>query len=164
MVARSWLNKNPADYKNSLAITVNVVPNIVDKAFLFINVLQQAEGSQTEEDLYNKLLILNGLFTALKSQNFEEQIPRILASVAKKEFSDDNVSLNKFIDESMPPEIREAVLSMPELKTKFSITRLKNELYASPDIKIHSFLRELYFENPYQPHQYLLLLKKIGKY
>jgi hypothetical protein len=64
----------------------------------------------------------------------------------------------------MPPEIREAVLSMPELKTKFSITRLKNELYASPDIKIHSFLRELYFENPYQPHQYLLLLKKIGKY
>jgi hypothetical protein len=162
LVARSWLNKNPTDYKNSLAITLNVVPNIIDKAFLFINVLRQAEGTQTEEDLYNKLLILNGLFTALKTQNREEQITNILSSVVKKEFSDDNVSLDKFIDESIPPEVRDTVLSMPELKTKFSITRLKNELYASPDIKLHSFLRELYYENPHQPHQYLLLLKDRG--
>jgi hypothetical protein len=164
MVARSWLDKNPPDYKNSIAITLNVAPNIVDKAFLFINVLQQAEGSQTEEDLYNKLLILSGIFTALESQNFEEQIPNVLAAVAKREFSNDRDSFMKNMDGLIPSEIQDTLLSMPELKTNFSITRLKNELYASPDIKIHSFLRELYYENPYAPHQYTLLLKQLRKY
>jgi hypothetical protein len=162
MVARSWLDKNPADYKNSITITLNVVPNIIENAFLFINVLQQTEGSQTEEDIYNRILIMNGLFTALKAQNLEEQIPDALNSVGKKEFSD-NMSLSEFFDESLPPDIRDTVLSMPELKTKFYINPLKNKLYASPDTNIHSFLRELYYEYPVENHGYLLLLKKSWK-
>ncbi|UCH23087.1 MAG: hypothetical protein JSU83_07745 [Deltaproteobacteria bacterium] len=162
-VARSWLDKNPEDYKNSITITLNVVPNIVENAFLYINALQQVEGSQIEEDLYNKLLIMNGVVTALKIQNLEEQIPSALTYVAKKEFPDNDMSLNGFIDESLPADIRDTVLSMPELKTKFFINRIKNELYASPDIKIHTFLRELYYEYPVESHGYLSLLKRNWK-
>jgi len=158
-VVQSWLDKNPGEHKNTAAITLNFVPDIVENAFLYLNVLQQTEGSQTEEELYNKLLVMNGLFTALKEQFLDEQIPNTLTSVAKRKHSGDDMSLSVFFNESLPPDLRGTVQPPLELKTKFSINRLKNELYASPDIRIHSFLRELYFENTVKTHQRLLQLK-----
>jgi hypothetical protein len=161
-IVRSWLNKNPIAYKNTVAITFNVVPDIVENAFLYLNVLQQTESSQTEENLYNKLLVMNGLLIALKGQNLDEQIPNTLTSVAKRSFPDDDIPLNVFFTESLLPGMRGKVKPPPELKTQFSISRLKNELYASPDFRIHSFLRELYFEDTVKFHQQLLKLKQSG--
>jgi hypothetical protein len=153
------MDENPVAHKNTVAIALNVVPDIVENAFLYLNVLQQTEVSQTEENLYNKLLVMNGLFIALKAQNLDRQIPNTLDSVAKRGFSDDGKPLNVFFSESLQPGIREKVKSPPELKMQFSINRLKNELYASPDFRIHSFLRELYFEDTVKTHQQLLKLK-----
>jgi hypothetical protein len=158
-IVRSWFAENPIEHKNTVAITFNVVPDIVENAFLYLSVLQQTEGSQTEENLYNKLLVMNGLFITLKAQNLDEQIPHTLDSVAKRGVSDDDMPLNVFFSESLQPSIREKVEPPPELKTKFSIRRLKNELYASPDFRIHSFLRELYFEDTIKTHQQLLKRK-----
>jgi hypothetical protein len=158
-IVRSWFAENPLEHKNTVAITFNVVPDIVENAFLYLSVLQQTEGSQTEENLYNKLLVMNGLFITLKAQNLDEQIPHTLDSVAKRGVSDDDMPLNVFFSESLQPSIREKVEPPPELKTKFSIRRLKNELYASPDFRIHSFLRELYFEDTIKTHQQLLKRK-----
>ena len=161
-IVKSWLNKNPIAFRNTVAITRNVVPNIVENAYLYLNVLQQTEGSQTEEKLYNKLLVMNGLLIALKGQNLEEQIPDTLASVAKRGFTDDKTPLNVYFAESLLPGIREKVQPPAELKTQFSIGSLKNKLYASPDFGIHSFLRELYFEDSVKFHQQLLKLKQSG--
>jgi hypothetical protein len=158
-IVRSWMDENPIAHKNTVAIALNVVPDIVENAFLYLNVLQQTEVSQTEENLYNKLMVMNGLFIALKAQNLDQQIPNTLDSVAKRGFSDDDKPLNVFFSESLQPGVREKVKPPPELKMQFSINRLKNELYASPDFRIHSFLRELYFEDTVKTHQQLLKLK-----
>jgi hypothetical protein len=159
-VAQAWLDRTPVEYRKAIAITTNVVPDIVENAFLYLSVLQQTEGSQTEEDVYDKLLVMNGLFMALKAQNLDEQIPNTLAYIAKRELSDDDRSLTVLFNEALPPGIRDTALPPPELKTRFSINRLRHELYASPDIRIHSFLRQLYFsEETVKTYQHLLQLK-----
>ena len=158
-IVRSWLDENPIEHKNTVAIALNVVPDIVENAFLYLSVLQQTQGSQTEENLYNQLLVMNGLFIALKAQSLDKQIPNTLNAVAKRKFSEDAMPLSGFFSESLAPGIREKVQPPPELKTQFSISRLKNQLYASPEFRIHSFLRELYFEDTAKIHQQLLKLK-----
>jgi hypothetical protein len=87
-------------------------------------------------------------------------IPDTLVLIAKLDLPNNNRSLNKFVENSLPSEIRKMVTPIPEVRGD-GISRLRSELYASPDSKIHSFLRELYFEKPGATHQYLLLLKKM---
>jgi hypothetical protein len=140
----------------------NVIPNIVDNAFLFINILQQTEGfgSQTEEDLYNKIIIISKLHTALKERNLEEKIPDYLASIVEHYYSEDNSSLkNSFHD--LPQDLKDIVMSIPEITQKYHISRLRNELYGSPDVEIHAFLRELYYENPDKIHTPFFLSQPI---
>jgi hypothetical protein len=158
-VTRSWLEKKSGAYKNATLISLNVVPDIVENAFIYLDVLQQTQGTQSEEYLYNKLLVMNAIYVALKMQYLDKQIPEALSAVARRNFSGSDVSLSIVFNEALPAELRNTVQPPPELKTKFSISRLKNELYASPDMKIHSFLRELYFENNPKSYEQLLQAK-----
>ena len=158
-VTRSWLEKKSGAYKNATLISLNVVPDIVENAFIYLDVLQQTRGTQSEEYLYNKLLVMNAVYVALKMQYLDKQIPEALSAVARRNFSDSDVSLSVVFNEALPAELRNTVQPPPELNAKFSITRLKNELYASPDMKIHSFLRELYFENSPKSYEQLLQAK-----
>jgi len=161
-VTRIWLDKRLTAYENSIGMINDVIPSIVDNAFLFINILQQTEGSgsQTEEDLYNKVIIISKLHTALKERNLEEKIPDYLASIVEHYYSDDNSSLKKSFDD-LPPDLKDIVMSIPEIAEKYHISRLKNELYGSPDVEIHSFLRELYYENPDKIHTPFFLSQPI---
>jgi hypothetical protein len=139
-----------------------VIPSIVDNAFLFINILQQTEGSgsQTEEDLYNKIIIISKLHTALKERNLGEKIPDHLASLVDHYYSEDNSSLKKSFQD-LPPDLKDIVTSIPEIAEKYQISRLRNELYGSPDVEIHAFLRELYYENPDKIHTPFFLSQPI---
>ena len=158
-VTRSWLEKKSGAYKNATLISLNVVPDIVENAFIYLDVLQQTQGTQSEEYLYNKLLVMNAIYVALKMQYLDKQVPEALSAVARRNFSGSDVSLSVIFNEALPAELRNTVQPPPELKTKLSISRLKNELYASPDMKIHSFLRELYFENNAKSYEQLLQAK-----
>jgi hypothetical protein len=161
-VTRIWSDASLTSHRHIIAIITNVIPNIVDNAFVFINALQQTEGPQTEEDLYNKIIIMSKLYAALKEQNMQEMIPDILTSVVQY-YPHDTKSLKEIINDVLGSDSRDTVMSIPEIEVKYHISKLKNELYASPDIKMHSFLRELYFENPDKIHQYLLALPGRGK-
>jgi hypothetical protein len=158
-ISWSWLEKNLTEHKDAIQIAVNVVPDIVENAFIYLNALQQSKGAQTEEVIYKKLLVMNSLFLALKEQTLDDQIPETLNSVSTRDFSDKAVSLEKIFRAALPPGARDSALTPPELETQFSIDRLKNELYAAPDNQIHSFLRELYFEDKVKYHRQLLQLK-----
>jgi hypothetical protein len=158
-VTRSWLEKKSVAYQNTTAITLNFVPDIVENAFIYLDALQQTQGTQTEENLYNKLLVMNALYSALKKQYLDKQIPDALSVAARRNFSDHDTSLSLAFKECLPPEMRAAVQPPPALESKFSISRLRNELYASPELKIHSFLRELYFEDRSKSYQQLLQAK-----
>jgi hypothetical protein len=140
----------------------NVIPSILNNAFLFINILQQTEGSgsQTEEDLYNKIIMISKLDTALKEKNLGEKIPDYLATMVADYYSKDNSSFEKSFHD-LPPDLKDIVMSIPEIADKYHISRLKNELYGSPDVEIHSFLRELYYENPDKIHTPFFLSQPI---
>lgn len=161
-VTSLWLNKSLTTYENSISMITNVIPNIVDNAFLFINILQQTEGfgSQTEEDLYNKIIIISKLHTALKERNLEEKIPEYLASIVEHYYSEDNTSLKKSFHD-LPQDLKDIVMSIPKIAQKYHISRLRNELYGSPDVEIHAFLRELYYENPDKIHTPFFLSQPI---
>ena len=161
-VTRIWSGASLTSHRHIIAIITNVIPNIVDNAFVFINSLQQVEGAQTEEELYNKIIIMSKLYVALKEKNMQKEIPFILTSVVKY-YPHDIKSLKRIVDDALMSDSRGTIISIPEMKEKYHISKLKNELYASPDIKMHSFLRELYFENPDKIHHYLLALPGRGK-
>jgi hypothetical protein len=154
--ARSWLDQNLIGYKNPVAITLNVVPDIVENAFLYLNILQQSDRALTEEDLYSKLLIMHALSGTLKSQNLERQLPHSLSEVAQRNIPDDGRSLKALFEESLPPGARGKGQTPSELQSNFSIHQLRSELYASPELKIHGFLRALFFENTDRSYQNLL--------
>jgi hypothetical protein len=158
-VTRSWLEKQSVAYKNATLISLDVVPDIVENAFIYLDFLQQTRGTQTEENLYNKLLVMNGLYVALKRQYLDKHILTALETVARKNFAGSDTPLSVAFNEALATELRSAVQPPPELGSKFSITRLKNELYASADMKIHSFLRELYFEDSPKSYEQLLQAK-----
>jgi hypothetical protein len=161
-VTRIWLEKPLTTYENSINMITNVIPSILNNAFLFINILQQTEGSgsQTEEDLYNKIIMISKLHTVLKKRNLDENIPDLLVSIVEHYYSKDNSSLQKR-SEDLPPDLKDIVLSIPEIAKKYNISRLINELYGSPDVEIHSFLRELYYENPDKIHTPFFLSQPI---
>jgi hypothetical protein len=161
-VTRVWSNESITSHRHTIAIITNVIPDIVDNAFVFIKALQQTEGQQTEEDLYNKMIIMSKLYTALKEKNMQEKIPDILTSVIQY-YPHDKKSLEGAIKDALPMEFRNIVTSIPDMEKEHHISKLKNELYASPDIKMHSFLRELYFENPDKIHNYLLTSPERGQ-
>jgi len=162
-VTRIWLDESLTARGHSIAIISNVIPNIVDNAFVFINILQQTEGSQTEEDLYNKIIIMSKLYSVLMEKNMQEKIPSIMTSIVQYYDANNPKSLEAILNEALPPDSKNIVTSIPDMQEKYHISKLKNELYASPDIKMHSFLRDLYFENPDKIHHYLLVLPGRGQ-
>jgi hypothetical protein len=162
-VTRIWSHESITSHRHTIAIITNVIPNIVDNAFVFIKALQQTEGQQTEEDLYNKMIIMSKLYTALKKENLQEKLPDILTSVVRNYNFNNKKSLKEIINDAIPPEFTNIVTSISDMEEEYHISKLKNELYASPDIKMHSFLRELYFENPDKIHHYLLASPERGQ-
>jgi hypothetical protein len=162
-VTKIWLDRSLTNRGHTLAIITNVIPNIVDNAFVFVNALQQTEGPQTEEDLYNKIIIMSKFYSVLMENNMQEKIPSIMTSIVKYYDPHNPNSLELILDKSLPPDFKNIVTSIPNMQEKYHISKLKNELYASPDIKMHSFLRDLYFENPDKIHHHLLAFPGRGQ-
>ncbi|MEE4263801.1 MAG: hypothetical protein V2I56_14005 [Desulfobacteraceae bacterium] len=158
-VVWTWLDKDLQAHRGAVEISATVVPDVVENAFIYLNVLQQTKAPQTEEGLFNKLIVMNGLYMTLKSESLDDLIPDTLAAVSRYNFSADNVELSKVFTAALPLDSRNSVTPPPELESGLSIKHLKNELYASPDNRIHAFLRELYFEDTVKIHQQLLKLK-----
>ena len=74
------LEKDLLTYRGAIEISANVVPDVVENAFIYLTVLQQTKGPQTEEELFNKVLVMNGLYMTLKSESLDDLIPDTLAA------------------------------------------------------------------------------------
>lgn len=145
-VASIWLNNYSTDYNNSLAMISNVIPDIIDNACFLVNFLRNSVGSDSEESVYNKTVVMLKLLMALKANGSEEVIHDALSSIAIQDFTDKNKTVTDIIQIALPKDLHVLAKSIPGIETRCRITRLKNELYASPDNPIHSYLRELYYE------------------
>ena len=93
----------------------------------------------------------------------KEKIPSVMTSIVQYYDPHNPKSLELILDDALPPNFKNIVTSIPNIQEKYHIRKLKNELYASPDIKMHSFLRDLFFESPDKIHHYLLALPGRGQ-
>ncbi|MBC2695691.1 MAG: hypothetical protein HF982_10540 [Desulfobacteraceae bacterium] len=145
-VTSIWLNNHSTDYNNNLAMISNIIPDIIDNACFLVNFLRNSVGSDSEESVYNKTVVMIKLLMALKNSCSEKIIHDTLSSIAIQDFTDKNKTLNDIIQIALPADLHVLAKSIPGIETRYRSTRLKNELYASPNNPIHSYLRELYYE------------------
>lgn len=146
-VASIWLNNHSTDYDNTLAIVSNVIPDIIDNACFLVNFMQRSEGSESEEKLYFKTIVMIKLLMALKANGLEEIIHDALSSIAKQDITDKDKTVNEIFQIALPADLHVLANSITGIEDHYRITQLKNELYASPENAMHSYFRELYYEN-----------------
>ncbi|MBW1851059.1 MAG: hypothetical protein JRJ15_06450 [Deltaproteobacteria bacterium] len=146
-VAGIWLDNHSTDYDNSVAVVSNLVPDIIDNACFLVNFLQHSEASVPEEELCNKTIVMSKLLMALKANGQEEVIHDALFSIAKQDFAGKDNAVGDILQIALPADLHVLANSIPGIETRYYITRLKSELYASQDNPIHSYLRRLYYEN-----------------
>jgi len=145
-VASIWLDSHSTDYQNCVAIVNDVIPEVIDKAYFLVKFLQQSGGTDSEDELYRKVIVMTRLLMALEANHSEDVIENALSSIAKQDFK--GRSMKKIFRDSLPSNLRDLANSIPGIELKYRFSSLKNELYSSPNAAIHSYLRELYYEIP----------------
>ena len=99
------------------------------------------------------------LLRALKRNHSKEILHDALSSIAKQDFTDKDKIVGEIFQIALPPDLHDLANAIPGIEIRYYFYNLKKELYASPDNTIHHYLRELYFEIPYDKHNYLELME-----
>jgi len=159
-IANLWLKRDSIAHKESIAVLRDVIPDLIDNAYYLVKFLQHSEDS--EEELYQKTILMTKFLVALQNDHSEQVIENTLSWIAKQDFSETGKTMNQRLELSLPEELRVLANTIPGIETKYFITRLKNELYGSTDNVVHSYLRELYYEIPHDNHPYWALMKKVS--
>ena len=144
-IASTWPDGHSSDYKNCVLLVKDIIPEIIDKGYFMVKFLQQSGEKGSEDELYSKAVVMTRLLMATKTSYSEETIENALSSIAKQSFTDESV--NGILNDALPAEMHDVANSIPEIELKYRFSSLKNELYGSMNNSIHSYLRELYYEN-----------------
>lgn len=144
-VSSIWAEKVEGDNKAYINVTMEVVPDIINKASFLVKVLQQSSNTDSEEDLCRKTIILTKLLMAFKKNHSDEKIEKALASLAKLNLN--GKKMDDIIKTSLPANMVDEAKAVPGIDIKYDFAGLKNELFSSTDHVIHSYLRALYYEN-----------------
>lgn len=159
-ITNLWLKRDSMAHKESIAILRDVIPDLMDNAYYLVKFLQHSENS--EEELYQKTILMTKHLMALQKDHSEQVIENTLSWIAKQDFSETGDTMNQRLEFAFPEELQVSADAIPGIDTKYFISRLKNELYGSTDNPVHSYLRELYYEIPHDQHPYCALLKKVS--
>jgi hypothetical protein len=160
-VATTWLENHSTDYKNSISLVSDIIPDLIDNGSFLTKFLQHSEGS--EEELCHKIIVMTKFLLAVRGNHSEEVIEKALFSLGKQDFRDKDKTVNELLQICLPEEFKGLENSIPGIGASYYITKLRNELYGSTDHVIHSYLRELYYEIPVEKHHYLGLMRKASE-
>ena len=144
-VSSIWSNKVEDENKIYINVTMEVVPDIINRAYFLVRLLQQPGATNSEEDLYGKSIILTKLMMSLKKNHSEEDIEKALSSVAEQSL--EGKTINQLLKTSLPANMVDEAKSIPGIDIQYNFAKLKNELFGSTEHVIHSYLRALYYEN-----------------
>ncbi len=144
-VSSIWAEKVEGDNKTYINVTVEVVPDIINKASFLVKVLQQSSNADSEEELCRKTIILTKLLMTFKKNYSDEDIEKALSSVAKLSLKGKKVG--SAIKKSLPANMADEAKTVHGIDLKYDFAGLKNELFSSTDHIIHSYLRALYYES-----------------
>lgn len=144
-VSSIWSDKVEDENRIYINVTMEVVPDIINRAYFLVRLLQQSGTTNSEEDLSCKSIILTKLMMSLKKNHSEEAIETALSSLAKQNL--EGKSINELLKTSLPANMVNEAKGIPGIETQYNFAKLKNELFGSTEHVIHSYLRALYYEN-----------------
>ncbi len=154
---RRWLENNHTEYDGIVATIPTAVPQIMENAYPLVNFIQAGGGS--EEGMYRKTLAMNQVLLAAAEAKESDNAEMLLRAVGSADFSNGRIMLDDGLKRQIPVKLAGRVQGALAETSGYQYGRLKNELYASLTSPIHTLLRQLYYEVPYEEHQYPELVR-----
>lgn len=153
-VTNTWLANNTTAYNKMIAVVPEVSSGVIESAHALINF--QAQGEATEDGLFRKTLVMGWIGSSLQNSGIKtEKIDAILAAIGEKNFSDPDVNLDSLVNSVLPKRLRQSSDHIKMITENYQFSKLKNELYGSMDHPVHGYLRDVYYDIPYEKHQYV---------
>jgi hypothetical protein len=132
-VAATWTSSNQTEFGNMISLMPKIVPDVIDNAFVLLGHFPEEQAS--EDVVFTRAVAMARALDDRKSVP-PEKTDELLSEIGQGNFSGgDKV---------------------------YPFFELKSQLYAAPDSPVHSYLRALYNEIPYESHQYVALLGKVN--
>ncbi|MBW2593019.1 MAG: hypothetical protein JRE58_08495, partial [Deltaproteobacteria bacterium] len=158
-----WLDHHATEYRASISGITGFIPEVIENAPLLINFIQKSKGNESQEELFNKAIVMAKVLSAYKANPIAVKINDILLAIAEHDFSDQSKPVRAMLQEILPKEAATFIDTIPEIDTHYRISALQNALFGSPKHAVHSYLRELYYETPYENHMHRGLLESALK-
>jgi hypothetical protein len=157
-VTRSWLVNHQTAFNGLVDNVLDVVPAIMKDVYSHLNVIRESEGS--EDSFYHKAVVLQRIVSGLGEDRSEDNLDDILAALGKTDFSG-NAPLALVVEGPWPADIKTETMNILQEEKGYPFTRFKNKLFGSLEGPEHIFLRELFYEVPYDDHEYVQLIRAL---
>jgi hypothetical protein len=139
-VAATWPSRNPTDFNSLVALIPKDVPDVIDNAFVLLGHFPE---EQTSENALFSRAVAMARFLGGKPTSPPEKTDDILSEIGRGNFTEIAGSASTGGNEEFP------------------FFELKSQLYAAPDSPVHSYIRSLFNEIPYENYQYVALQGKL---
>jgi hypothetical protein len=159
-VVRRWLSGNHTEYDGIVETIPTAVPQVMTNAYSLVNFIQDTGSS--EDGMYRKTFAMNQVLFATGRDSGAEDRERLLRAMGAADFSNGTIVLDDGLRKQVPVELAEHVEGALSEISLYQYGRLKNELYASVTSPIHQLLRQLFYEIPYDQHQYTQMIGSYG--
>lgn len=151
-----WLANHDTTFNAMIGHVGKDIPGIMLNAYTLLNVIRESEG--TEDGFYRKAIVLEKVFDARTSD--DAAVDPLMQTLGKADFS--GVQPVLLVAQPLQSGVfGSKVDSILNDGNIYPFTRLKNKLYGSLDGPEHGFLRALFYEIPYDQHQYVQLIRSL---
>jgi hypothetical protein len=155
-VVDMWLTNHDTPFNAMIGHVGKDIPGIMLNAYTLLNVIRESQG--TEDGFYRKAIVLEKVFDARTSD--EADVDPVMLTIGKADFTVGEQGA--LLDGTRLSGVFAArVADILNDGQVYPFTRLKNKLYGSLDGPEHGFLRALFYEMPYDEHQYVQLIRSL---
>jgi hypothetical protein len=155
-VVGQWTNNHDSPFDAIIGHVGKEIPGLMLNAYTHLNVIRESE--ETEDGFYRKAIMLEKTFDARCGD--EAMVSRVMKALGKENFSGSQ-PLALVFDEQLSEPFAGKVRGILASGEMYPFSRLKNKLYGSLDGPEHGFLRDLFYEVPYEQHQYVQLIRQL---
>ncbi len=132
--AAGWSDRHPGEYVALVNLVPSVVPEVIDNAFLLLQ--HVPEGEMPEDELFVRTVAMGKIL--------------VVETAAARDTEAKLDAIGRGAAADLPGKI----VAQPFFE-------LKNRLYGATENPVHSFLRTLFNEIPYDAHQYVALRQNL---
>lgn len=149
----------PDNHGRAISLVKKSIPTVISNGPMLVDFLKNS--NDTEDVVVRKTLAMARVLNAIQNERSDEIVEGVLSAVAASDFSNPERSADDILKSSLPKDIYHRVSSVAgDRGGYFNPPALVNELYASLDNRMHTFLRTLYYEVSYRAHQYTAMKEK----